>query len=279
VYVVEPGEGGQGIQIRKGDRFTIPAGWLKISLDPSKSTGRLSRSGVTWLVTNLTTGELPTAASDVEDYLERLKSRCDEVLEGSDKLSHLDPDDERDGDKAFELLKSDRDSIEWWAFVMGSYAAALLNDLRTGGPAGEMLLHSFRMQAAHSMMVFKQSLEEHVWTGYRHTSIIYEIAAAGAHTPEEAEKIQALRPLFSGLDEDVLHAWVESDIKIGPRINVTNVDEVVLRGLAKYHLSLFERRRREAEFERDRTVKVWANRIAAAVAGATVASVILTAVL
>jgi hypothetical protein len=72
---------------------------------------------------------------------------------------------------------------------------------------------------------------------------------------------------------------VESDIEIGPRIKVTSVDEDVLRGLAKYHLSLFERRRREAEFERDRTVNVWANRIAAAAVGATVASIILTAVL
>ena len=33
------------------------------------------------------------------------------------------------------------------------------------------------------MLVFKESLEDYVWTGYQHTSLNYDIAAAGAQTP------------------------------------------------------------------------------------------------
>src|SRR5271165_3282506 len=44
----EPGEHGVGIQIRKGDQVTIPAGWLKISANPLKGGGHLSKTGLNW---------------------------------------------------------------------------------------------------------------------------------------------------------------------------------------------------------------------------------------
>jgi hypothetical protein len=277
VFVVEPGEGGKGIHVREGDKFTIPAGWLTMSLDPSKSTGWLVRPGVAWFVTRLLAGELPSQASDVDAYLERLKANADVVLEGSERLSHLDLESEKDAKKALELLEKERDTIEWWAYVLGTFASVLLDELHSGASA-DVMLHSFRMQAAHSMLVFKHSLEEHVWTGYKHTKLIYDIASATARTLDDAEKIQALRPLFSGLDEDVLHAWVEADAEIGPRIGVTHVDEALLKGLAKYHLSQFERRRQETQLEREHSSRVWANRIAAAVAGAIIATAVIGAV-
>jgi hypothetical protein len=273
---VEPGEGGKGIQVREGDRFAIPAGWLTMSLDPAKSTARLVRPGVAWFVTQLLAGELPSQESDVEPYLERLKANADAILEGSEKLAHLDPEKEEDAKLAVELLEKERDTIEWWAMLMGTFATALLDELHSGTSA-ESMLYSFRMQAAHSMVVFKQNLEEHVWTGYKHTKLIYDIASATARTPEDAEKIQALRPLFSRLEEDVLHAWVESDAEIGPRIGVTNIDADLLKGLAKYHLGMFERRRKERELEREHSSRMWTNRIAAAGVGAAVASTVIAA--
>lgn len=232
VFLVASGEGGKGIQVREGDKFTIPAGWLKISLDPAKTTGTFFRPGVTWFVTQLLAGELPSQPNDVEAYLERLKANADAILEASPRLSHLDLENKKDAEAAIELLEADRDTAEWWAFLMGTFASALLDELHAGASAA-VVLHTVRMQAAHSMLVFKQSLEEHVWTGYKHTKLIYDIASASAQTPEDAEKIQALRPLFSKLEEDVLHAWVEGDVDIGPRVGVSGVDESLLKGLAK----------------------------------------------
>ncbi len=271
VYLVEPGEGGRGIRVREGDHFTIPAGWLTMSLDPSKSTGWLFRPGVSWFVAQLLTGDLPSNDEDVDDYLEKLKANADEILEGSERLAHLNLESEADAEKAIELLEQDRIAIEWWALLMGTLAAVLIDELEQGASRTSVVCAA-RMQAAHSMLVFKQSLEEHVWTGYKHTRLIYDIASASARTPEDAEKIQALRPLFSKLDEDVLHAWVEGDVDIAPRIGVTGLDEALLKGLAKYHLSLFERRRQESQLEREHSSSVWSNRIAAAGVGAALAT-------
>jgi hypothetical protein len=231
---------------------------------------------VAWFVSNLLVGDLPTELSEVDNYLERVKANADAVLEGSERLSHLDLESESDAKEAIEIVKKDHDSPEWWALVMGTFASVLLDELRSGTSA-EVMLHSLRMQSAHTMLVFKQSLEEHVWTGYKHTKLIYDIAAANAQTPEDADKIQALRPLFSRLDEDLLHAWVEADVEIGPKIGVTNVEEPLLRGLAKYHLSVFERRRQERRLEQERSYRIWANRIAAGGVGAAVATALVAA--
>ena len=269
VHVAEPGEQG-GIRVRKGDAFTIPAGWLTLSLDPSKSRGRFSRAGVTWFVQRMLAGDLPRDPSGLDALLGRYEEEADSVLKGSEKLAGLNMDDEGDANKAFELLNTQhKDSIEWWAFVM----MALAQDLRiklADGQTQEATLWAVRLQAVRSMFVFKQSLEEHVWAGYRHTQLIYDVASASARTPAEAEAIEALRPAFANLSEDVLHAWVESGVDIGPRIGVAAVDEALLRALARYHLSLFERRRAEQEMARQHRSRIWANRIAAASAGAAI---------
>jgi hypothetical protein len=143
------------------------------------------------------------------------------------------------------------------------------------GDAEAAVLSACRMQGAHSMVVFKQHLEEHVWTGYRHSQLIYDVAAAGATTPQEAEVIRALSPAFEKLDEDVLHAWVEADVDIGERLGVTQIKPPLLKALAAYHLTLFERRRQDARLKSEQDARTWANRIAGAGAGAAVVGVVV----
>jgi hypothetical protein len=202
-----------------------------------------------------------------------LKEHADEVMEKSPMLAHLDLNNERDAERAIELLQEERTSTEWWAFVTGTFAARLLDEVNAGA-SPDLVRFSVWMQAARSALIFKRDLENYVWTGYRHTKAVYDVAAAAARAPEDVEKIQALRPLFSRLDEDVLHTWVQSGVEIGPKIGVTGLEEALLHGLADYHLSLYERKREEARLEREYRSKIWQNRIAAAAAAATVASVL-----
>ena len=65
-----------------------------------------------------------------------------------------------------------------------------------------------RTVTAHVMLIYKQALESHVWAGYEQTRLVYDVARAGASTPTEANAIEALRPAFENLSEDVLAAWV-----------------------------------------------------------------------
>jgi hypothetical protein len=183
------------------------------------------------------TGDLPSNDEEVDDYLEKLKANADEILEHGERLAHLNLESDADAEAAIELLKQDRMAIEWWTLLMRTLAPVLIDELEQGASRAS-ILRAARLQAAHSMVVFKQSLEAHVWMGYKHTRLIYDIASASARTSEDAERIQATRPLFSQLNEDVLHAWGQGDVGIGPRIGVTGLDEALLKGLASYHLSL-----------------------------------------
>jgi hypothetical protein len=44
--IVEPGEHGKGINIRAGDQVVIPAGWIKLSMDPLATSVVFSREGL-----------------------------------------------------------------------------------------------------------------------------------------------------------------------------------------------------------------------------------------
>src|SRR5215204_4930328 len=63
----EPGDHGRGLQIQAGDRFVIPAGWLKLSLNPLQSTGTLSKAGLEMLAAEL---HLQSLHRSEEGYLE-----------------------------------------------------------------------------------------------------------------------------------------------------------------------------------------------------------------
>jgi hypothetical protein len=273
-FVVEPGEGGKGIHVREGDRFTIPSGWLTISLDPSRSRGRLTRPGISWFATQQLAAGIPGQTDELEGFLKSYEEQADAVLKASENLSHLDLETEDGGREAVEMVTKDQGSADWWAMVMGAMAADLRSRL-TSGEVAEAVLSACRMQAAHSILVFKEQLEPHVWTGYRHTRLIYDIAASGANTPQEAEMIQALRPAFSQLDEDVLHAWVESGADIGPKIGVTQVEEPLLKALAKYHLEAFERERKEGQLATENRARNRALFLTGVSAGAAVAGVVV----
>jgi hypothetical protein len=128
---------------------------------------------------------------------------------------------------------------------------------------------------AWSMLVFLRDLEEHVWTGYNQNQLIYGIAQAGAQTPAQAQAIEALQPLFKSISEDVLHAWVNAGVDIGPRIGVRDVDEHLLKALAEFHLSQFARSRTEEQFARDTRRKTWTIVVGAFGAGAAVATAVV----
>lgn len=211
IHLVEPGDDGKGLKIRKGDTFTIPAGSITMSLDPTKSTGRFFRPGLTWFVRRILTGDLPTTAEGLDALTTTWEQVADEILVNSEKLTGYDLDDKQDAEKAIELIKQDQRSIEFWALTVGS----LCHDLRDRLASEEeraAALSALRLATFWAMLVFVRDLEDHVWTGYNQNQLIYGIAKAGAQTPAEAAAIAALEPAFKRLGEAVLTAWVEAGV-------------------------------------------------------------------
>lgn len=248
-FVQELGPDG-GIEIRKGDRFTIPAGWLSISLDPS-SRGKLFRPGLRLLLKGMFAGDLPTQSAEISRVLDGYCKLADEVLEKSDLLKDLDLETEAGGSAAYERLESEhRDSREWFALLLGSFAQ-LATKAITDADAEAAALWSRNAASAHAAtMALEPVFEQTVWRGYLTNTVVYEAVAATAQTVAEQEAIRALEPLFRSLDEPTLHAWVESDADLGPRLGIKSLPEPVLKALAKFHLAQFTRRREEEAAER-----------------------------
>ena len=275
VHVAEPGEGGSGVKVRKGDKFVIPQGWLTMSLDPKKASGQFSRNGIAWFVNSLMVPQMPNRAADMVRILQMWEDQADKILDTSEKIEHLDVlNDETDAEKALKIIEKDKHSLEWWAYLVSTLSHHAREQIENGG-LPETPFWTMRASSAWAMLVFHRDLEGHIWTGYQHNYLVYDIASATAKTPAEAEVIKTLRPAFENLSEDVLHVWVESDSPIGPRLGVSNVDESLLRSLAKYHLSLFERQRRQGELDRDYRSRAWNHRIqGAGVVGALAVAVV-----
>jgi hypothetical protein len=250
VHVVEPGEGGKGIRVQAGDSFIIPAGSIKLSLDPAAG-GRLFRHGVAFLAKQFIYSSAPNKAEDLARLLDSYAKDADAILKASEHLKDLDLDSEDGSNRALEILQEKKETRDWYALLLGSFAR-LAQDSLESGDARQAAWATYHATAAHSMtVILERTFEQTLWRGYLANRVVYEAASAASQTPGEAEALRELEPLFQRLDEATLHAWVESGLPVGPRIGVTSLPEELIVALAKFHLTGFQRRREDERRERD----------------------------
>lgn len=170
-YVAESGDANQGLRIRKGDVVTIPAGAIRFSLDPSKSTGRLTRDGVSWLFQHLLFNAMPGNATGwtsdaLNTFLETTSNEADNVLRTSPLFADLDLESESGGEQALQRIEDRHDLSEFWATMTGSMTQIVQQYIEEQDPLRATWAASVLMNA-RTMLIFKQHLEEIVWRGYR----------------------------------------------------------------------------------------------------------------
>lgn len=240
-YVRYDADGG-GIRIEAGERFTVPAGFIKLSLDPS-SRGKLFRSGLPFLVKQLFLGVNPKSSDQIQSFAEELSADADSILKKSKVLEGLNLEDEKDATEAFKRLNENQESREWHAMGVGALSQQMREAIE-GTDAKQAAWAAYMLGTYRGLTIVTEPLfEQTLWRGYLANDVVYEAAAAASRTPAEAEAIKRLSPLFQRLDEETLHTWVESKQPIGPKIGVRNLPEETLRALAKWHLTSFERNR------------------------------------
>jgi hypothetical protein len=164
-HLVEPGEHGQGIQIRAGDRFTIPASWLTISLDQAQSRGILARAGLPWFVKTLYFSGLSTDMACLEPLMEQYENQADGVLKRNSLLGELDIEKQEDADAIITILQAHKDSPEWWSIITG-FAISAMKDAIASGDARMAAWAGVLCANARAMLIFHEALEETVWRGY-----------------------------------------------------------------------------------------------------------------
>lgn len=160
----EPGPHGIGFNVRKGDQVVIPSNWLKLSLNPLKSSGQLSRYGLQWFAEQIHLEELPKKKDDVAAEVARLEARCDEILSKSDLLKGLDLANPEHTDQIIAILTAKRESAEWWAFLMGTFIS-FLRDAMEKNDTQQAVWAMGCVERCRAMLLFKEHLEEVVWMG------------------------------------------------------------------------------------------------------------------
>jgi hypothetical protein len=152
------------MQIRKGDQVIIPADCLRMSLNPLKSSGHFSRYGLQWFAEQIHLENLPNKKDEIAAELDRAQKQCDDILTNSPLLKGINLEDTEDAERGIELPKTNRDTREWWAFLMGTYVAIVRDSIE----AGDVLQAIWAMGCAErcrAMLLFKEHLEEIVWMG------------------------------------------------------------------------------------------------------------------
>lgn len=165
-FLAEPGEDGEGIRVEKGDRFHIPAGALRISLDPRQGSGSFTRDGISWFVQHLYMSGLPNDPGTIGEFFSQLTIQTDEVLKKSELLADLDLEDDAQAALAAERIKQRQETVEFWAMMVGAFVSVVQDDL-SAGRINEAVQNSLRLASARAMLIYKQGLEEVVWHGHR----------------------------------------------------------------------------------------------------------------
>lgn len=164
LHVHEPGAHGIGFQIRKGDQVVIPKDWLKLSLNPLKSSGQFTRQGMQWFAELVHLDDLPKKKNEVAAEIERLEKRCDEIISGSTLLAGLDIENPEHTDTIISRLKDNQGTVEWCAFMMGTFIS-FLKDAQDKADLQQAVWATGCIERFRSLLVFKEHLEEVVWMG------------------------------------------------------------------------------------------------------------------
>lgn len=166
----EPGKNGHGIRIKKGDQFVFPKNSIKISANPLKGTGQLTKYGLDWFAKEIFINDL-RREEQIHGILTDTESECDEILGASKILKDLDLDSEKDAEEVFERLKSNQTSAEWWAFLTGTFNA-IVKDAVEENNSQKAAWAMRASEKCRAMYIFKNNLEEVVWMGHSARRIV-----------------------------------------------------------------------------------------------------------
>jgi hypothetical protein len=164
LHIHERGPHGIGFNVRKGDQVVIPSDWLKLSLNPLKSTGQFSRYGLQWFAQQIHLEDLPKKKEEIGAEIDRIQARCNSILKASKIIEGLDLENEDHADEIIAKLKANQDTPEWWAFLMGTFISFLREAMETGN-VQQAVWATGCVERCRSMLLFKEHLEEVVWMG------------------------------------------------------------------------------------------------------------------
>ncbi|MEG3155523.1 Shedu immune nuclease family protein [Sphingomonas sp. RB1R13] len=164
--VLELGAHGIGIEIKAGDRFVMPADFIKLAANPLKASGQLTPSGLDMFAELVFGVEIANveAAKDFLPVLEKIQEANEEFFNESDKLAGIDIAHEIGAD-AVERLKADPHSVEWWGLMAAVSCAGAADSIKAGN-AAEAAWYMATAERFRALAVFKEHFHEVVFMGH-----------------------------------------------------------------------------------------------------------------
>jgi hypothetical protein len=163
-YFCEPGEKG-GIVVRAGDQFTIPAGYIKVSLDPDQARGVLTRHGIPWFVQLLFSRGDVNSQDQVGLTLDNHIAEGEQVLKNSALLKAFDLEDEAQAAEVWKVVEQNKGKPEWWAAAVVALAREAKRSLEANdAPRTAWVMN--KLATCRAMLLYHLELEQHVWRGY-----------------------------------------------------------------------------------------------------------------
>ena len=104
----DPGDNGHGIKVEKGDRFVMPDGFLKVSANPLKSSGHLTKHGLGWFAKHIFIEELEKNSDNIDVFTKVNEDYSERILKDSGVLEGLDLTLEEDAKKLFSRVETER---------------------------------------------------------------------------------------------------------------------------------------------------------------------------
>lgn len=180
------GKHGIGLEVRKGDQLIIPANWLKLSANPLKSTGHLTRYGLDWFAQLVFNNNIEQKRLSMTDVIDELDEGFSNILRASPIISGLNIDDESQSQAVFSILEANKTLPEWWVYVAG-YFLSIAKDAIAKSDAP---LAAWAMACAEryrSLHVFKEHFEDVVWMGHSAKKLT-DILSIWSHNRENSNE-------------------------------------------------------------------------------------------
>ena len=171
IYVCEPGEDGQGMMVRAGDRVVIPAGFLRLSLDPEQASAQFTREGISAFAKMLFFQYQRENFEEIELMFQDYENYAWKVIDQSSIWQNLDPAKEEDVIKFRDRVQQDKKEELWAGEILKS--AFDVKEILGEGASKKLAHEMSKLINFHAMLVFKQGMEETVWRGYVANQLTY----------------------------------------------------------------------------------------------------------
>jgi hypothetical protein len=159
------------LTIEDGEQFVIPSEWLKISANPLKGNGYLTKYGIGWFAELIFIEDLKHTADEIDFIIENNDLYCDDYLKKSQLLNDIDINNPENSENIFEILEKNKASAEWWIFLFGIYNSIVSKAIEENN-ARKVAWAMRCAERCRAMFVFKENLEEVVWMGHSARRIV-----------------------------------------------------------------------------------------------------------